>query len=127
MKNQKRNHNVPAKKQEVQPAIVTTQYFGPLPSPSTLEGYKAIDPQFPEVILSDFEKNGEHSRRQEQKALEAQIEDIKRGQYMGFFISISLLAIVFFSLWLGNLTFAGAAGLAYFATIAKSFITPKNK
>ena len=127
MKNQEKNNNFPGIKQETKPTFVTTQYIGPLPPPAALEGYKNIDPRFPEIILTDFEKNGEHARSQERKALEAQIEDVKRGQYMGFFVSMSLLAIVFFSLWLGNLTFAGVAGLAYLATMVKSFTNRKSK
>ena len=60
----------------------TVEYSSPIPLPKILKGYEEVDPTFPERIMAEFEKNSEHARNQEQKALDAQIQESKRGQYM---------------------------------------------
>lgn len=65
---------------------VTNQYIGPLPSPEDMQGFGNIDTSFPERIMQEFEKNSEHTRQQEQIALQAQITETRRGQYMAFFV-----------------------------------------
>ena len=64
------------------------KYAGPLPPPGILQGYKDIDPEILNLILSDFEKNAEHTRAQEKVALQAQVAEVKRGQKLAFFVII---------------------------------------
>ena len=104
---------------------IELQYSGPLPHPEIMQRYKNIDPSMPERIMKQFEYDAEHVREQEKAALEAEIADTRRSQWMAFAIAAFLLAIVLAALLLGNMTFAGISGLAFFAYIAISFLQSK--
>lgn len=106
--------------------IQQTSYQGPIPAPSIMQGYQKIDPGFPERIMRDFEKNSEHIRQSEELNLQATISERKRGQWMAFILSVLLLVIVGFSLWLGNTTFAGISGVAFIGLLIQSFISSRG-
>ena len=44
-----------------------------------------------------------------------------RGQWMAFFLTLCLMAIIFFALYLGNMTFAGVGGLVFIVWIIQTF------
>lgn len=113
-------HTQAAIKQDAH-CIQAGMYQGPIPPPAIMEGYKNLDPSFPERIMQEFEKNSEHIRTMQETAQNADIENDKRGQYMAFFLTLLLLAIITFSLYLGNMTFAGIGGMVFIAWIIKSF------
>ena len=73
-----------------------------------------------------MKKNSEHVRNQEAKALEAKIQESKRGQYMAFALSLALFCLILFSLYIGNDASAFVSGLAFVGLIVKSFL-PKKK
>ena len=102
------------------------EYFSPIPLPQILKGYKEVDPTFPERIMVEFEKNSAHVRNQEQKALDAQIQEAKRGQYMAFFISVALFFVILLSLYTGNDAPAFVSGLIFIGMIIRSFLTKKK-
>ena len=110
----------------VQDEVISTSYTGPIPPPAILKGYAAIKKDLPDRIFKEFEKNSEHMRKQDAKALEAQIAEKQRGQWMAFVISVLLLAVVLYSLYIGNYVFAGSSGLAYLAFLGISFLSTKN-
>ena len=97
-------------------------YRGPLPPPAMLEKYKRIYAQAPEIILKEFQENSRHIREREMEALRGTIERDKQGQWMAFCVCISMLGIVAYSLYLGNITFAGLSGLGFIAIIIKGFL-----
>lgn len=102
-------------------------YQGPIPAPSIMEAYAKVDSSFPERIMRDFEMNSEHIRKSRELELQSSINERKRGQWMAFLLSASLLAIVGLSLWLGNTTFAGIGGVAFIGMLIRSFITSKGQ
>ena len=102
------------------------EYSSPIPLPEILKGYKEVDSTFPERIMAEFEKNSEHARKQEQKALDAQIQEAKRGQYMAFSLSIALFCVILFSLYIGNDTSAFVSGLAFVGMMVRSFLQKKK-
>ena len=110
----------------VQGEVISTSYTGPIPPPAILKGYAAIKKDLPDRIFKEFEKNSEHMRKQDARALEAQIAEKQRGQWMAFVISILLLAVVLYSLYIGNYIFAGSSGLAYLAFLGMSFLSRTN-
>lgn len=70
---------------------------GPIPSPKEFEGYKRINPDFPERIFKQFEEDSETNRNLQKEAQAADIEldkerlkaDIafeKRSQWMAYTI-----------------------------------------
>ena len=54
-----------------------------------MQGFGDIDESFPRRIMEEFEANSEHARNQEQLALQAQVSETKRGQYMAFAVIIT--------------------------------------
>ena len=103
------------------------RFTGPMPPPSILAGYRNIDPSFPERMMKEFEANSSHVREMERLSLQSTIERDKRGQYMAFGLSILLLSIVFLSLYLGNIFFAGVSGFFFFGFIIKAFLMKPDK
>ena len=86
------------------------QFSSPLPPPQVLQGYGNIDETYPERIFKDFETNSAHVREQEKIALQAQIADAKRGQWMSFLlILIGISATVFMTLQDKDAAAIGAA------------------
>lgn len=105
---------------------IATKYAGPIPPPSLLRGYKDIDESLPERIFTEFEKNSAHIREQERMALEASIKEKWQGQWMAFVVSMTLLAIMMYSLYTENYVFAGSSGVMYVGFIVVSFLSSKN-
>lgn len=106
--------------------LVSATYSGPIPPPSILQGYANIQSDLPDRIFKEFEKNSEHIRVQEKKALEAQISEKTRGQWMAFLISVLLLGILLYSLYIENYFFAGSSGVIYFIFLITSFYHQKT-
>lgn len=105
---------------------IATKYAGSIPPPSLLRGYKDIDESLPERIFTEFEKNSAHIREQERMALEASIKEKWQGQWMAFVVSMTLLAIMMYSLYTENYVFAGSSGVMYVGFIVVSFLSSKN-
>lgn len=101
--------------------VAATRVQSPIPPAEEMERYNNINPEIVNKIMDVYGSYSEHVRHQERAALEAQIADVKRGQYMAFAIAICLLAVVATSLYLGNTTFAGVSGLAFIAYVLKGF------
>lgn len=123
------NHSVPEEtvngKTTEHPSGVSVvhqeSYQGPIPPPAMLEQYKRIYTQAPEIILREFEENSKHIRQREILEIQGNIDRDKRGQWMAFVICIAVLLIVLYSLYLGNITFAGLSGLGFIALMVKGF------
>lgn len=105
---------------------VTNQYIGPLPPPAIMQGFREVDPSFPERIMAEFEKNSEHVREQEVKALQAQIQETKRGQYMAMAVIIIGLAGTFALAYLDKNVASVITGVCTAMLIFKSVFTTKN-
>ena len=54
-----------------------------------MQGFGDINSSFPERIMLEFEKNSEHTRGQEVKALRAQMRETERGQYMAMIVIVT--------------------------------------
>lgn len=52
---------------------------GPIPHPELLRGYEQICPGGADRIIRMAETEGDHRRRMEEKALDAQVESMRRG------------------------------------------------
>jgi uncharacterized membrane protein len=63
--------------------VIATAYsqvtLGPLPPPELLRGYEQICPGGADRIIKMAEVEGDHRRRMEKTALDAQIESMRRG------------------------------------------------
>ncbi len=61
---------------------------GPLPHPSILQEYDNIVPGAAERIICMAEQQAKHRQGLENAVIQSDIEDSKRGLYLGFFIGV---------------------------------------
>lgn len=101
-------------------------YQGPIPPPNIMAGYGEINPSFPERIMQEFEKNSEHIRNMNETALKGDISRDRIGQIFAFVLAAGLLGLVYYSLSLGNVTFAGLAGVGVLLTMIPPFLPKCN-
>ena len=87
-----------------------------------MEKYKNIYADAPKIILQEFKENSEHIRQKELLEVQGTINRDRRGQRMAFVICMAILGVVFYSLYLGNITFAGLSGLGFIALIATGIL-----
>ena len=100
---------------EAQPVIVTELFAGPVPHPWVLERYKAVDPEFPALLMQMSVNEQEHRHSVEKEKIEvikqrfenqtaARRDDFRfgtRGQWLAFSLAIIFLAVLAFFGWLG--------------------------
>ncbi|HAF2502209.1 TPA: DUF2335 domain-containing protein [Salmonella enterica] len=93
---------------QFQSMMVSQSFSGPLPPPDVIRGYDQILPGGAERIFSMAEKEQAHRHKMDSTAVNGAIRKDKRGQWMGFSIAITILAIASVFAWRGNTAFAGA-------------------
>ncbi|MCC8375777.1 DUF2335 domain-containing protein [Photorhabdus bodei] len=84
-----------------------SHFQGPLPPPSMFREYENILPGTAERLLSLSEKEQAFRHDTKSKAIQGVINKDKRGQWMGFTISVMILVIATIFAALGNTWFAG--------------------
>jgi uncharacterized membrane protein len=116
----------------------SSAYSGPIPPPDMLEGYKRLDPGFPETIVSEFVNQGSHRRKMELAKLDHAQEIEKReialrekivpdGQTLGGLIYV---LSVFGAIYLAQIeAYAASTALVGGTTVAmiSAFLGPKNR
>ena len=75
-------------------AKASLTYEGPLPHPMILAEYERLYPGATQKIIEDFTKNTAHIRDMETMRIESEIEERKRGQWMAFGLSLSLISLL---------------------------------
>ncbi len=70
---------------------ISASYTGPIPPPSLLKGYHAIDPALVDEIMRRWGAEQDHRHMQDRKHLDAQVRMGRTGQYLG---TVCLLAAV---------------------------------
>lgn len=106
---QHNNEQVPALPKEFEKlpdetkiAYLEAQSFqGPLPPPSLFGQYDQILPGSADRILALAEKEQSHRQKWESDALSAQKSDVRRGQWMGFGLSVFALITAFLCAYFG--------------------------
>lgn len=114
---------------------ISEESSGPIPSPRFMAGYAKLDPTFPERIMSMAEKQLDHKIAMDCKNMELQEKAIndgfssaKRGQWLGFFIAIIILAVSVTLAFFGYETLAGILiGTAFVAIVGLFVQNAKNQ
>ncbi|MBB3173523.1 putative membrane protein [Endobacter medicaginis] len=68
-------------------------HSGPLPDPMTLAGYGAIDPSFPDRIMTMAERNAEAERDQRGLAMRFTAASEREGRWMALGFSVVAIAV----------------------------------
>jgi len=72
--------------------VAQSEYFaGPLPHPDTLKRYNDIVPDAAERIIGMAERQATHRQELEKIAMQAEIQERRMGQLLGFFIAVAVL------------------------------------
>lgn len=99
----------------------------PLPTPEELQGYEIICPGAAERIIRMAERQGEHRRNLENKAVTAAIIDGHIGLFCAFIVSIIGLICGYF-LIISGYSIVGSvfSGMSFFS-IVKAFLDTNNR
>ncbi|CAM3812320.1 DUF2335 domain-containing protein [Xenorhabdus thuongxuanensis] len=81
--------------------------FDSFPSPEVLKSYESILPGYSERVFTLREKEQVFQHEKQNKALDGLINRDRRGQWMGFFITIFILIIATIFAFRGEMLFAG--------------------
>ncbi len=117
---------------EVEKAAVKIQafkYSGPIPPPIIFNGYKEVDPSFPERIMADYEKRSEHARAIDLQAMAIETQaindekiNIRLGLAAAFIIALSFLGVGTYAAMNGRETFGSIVVGTTLAGIVGTFI-----
>lgn len=100
----------------------TFSYSGPIPPPQALQQYEHIFPGAAERILKMAENQAAHRQALENKLVDSNIGNSRRGQYFGLIIGMTgLIATVIFAL-LGHTILAGAIGTIDLVSLVAIFV-----
>ncbi len=112
-------------------------FTGPIPPPEVLRAYEGSLPGLADRVVSMAEKEGEHRRRQEVKALDAEIaintrlanshiSDVRRGQIFAFLIGIIALGVGGSTAVLGQPVVGGLLGSGGLIGLVSAFINGRK-
>jgi uncharacterized membrane protein len=79
------------KPNQPQITLQAQQWTGPLPPPAALEQFERVIPGGAERILRMAEQEQAHRIGQENKGLTAEIDDSRRGQWLGGIVAFSAI------------------------------------
>lgn len=116
-------------KKEVMSIKVSTamRYTGPIPHPSTLKGYKEVDPTFPERIVKLVENDQDHKIDLDNTKLNNANKLNILGMWFGFIIAILSLCAGTFLIYLNKNVAGIAAIFASLAGVLAVFIVKQTK
>lgn len=113
-------------------AMVSESFRGPVPSPKMLADYESVLPGLADrlVVLTEEEQKHRHSWMDSTKDLTAWKD--RRGQWMGYSLSLIVLGMAFYFATQGNFWFAGTLVTVDLVGLASVFaighlVKPKNK
>lgn len=89
-KNSKQN----VEKKQSPSEVDTVAIYGrssPIPSPEEMEKYKAIDPDFPRIIINQWVEQTKHRQEMEKKVIKSDTGNSRLGVVLGFILGMSVI------------------------------------
>ena len=77
--------------QKEQAMLTLEMYYGPIPHPEILKKYDELDPGAAKLIIENGVNESVHRRDMEKRLLKKEINDKRRGQYLGFIIGLVVI------------------------------------
>jgi len=106
-----------------------SQYSGPLPHPEMMRQYNEIHPGFADRIIASWEKETAHRHNLETLAVRSEIdkekaisEDVKRGQWLAFWLACAFLGAGSFLVYSGYQITGALFGATGFVGIVLAFL-----
>ena len=128
-RNKKPPKSVPAQisKETSNGTMVAAQFKGPLPHPAIMSQYGQLIENAPERIMKVFEENAAHVREMEKAALVAEASSDKRAQWMAFTVLMTVLGLIAYALYSGNVFFVGVGAVGVIVTAAAIIYGKRKK
>lgn len=77
--------------QKEQAMLTLEMHYGPIPHPEILKKYDELDPGAAKLIIENGVNESVHRRDMEKRLLKKEINDKRRGQYLGFIIGLVVI------------------------------------
>lgn len=106
--------------------VKSTSYSGPLPHPQMLLDYDDILPGGAERIFTQFEEQGRHRRKQEDRLVKSQTKESNRGQIMAFTLAIIFALLSFIAAIYGHTWYASIVGGSTLISLVVAFLGGKK-
>lgn len=104
-------------------SLVRTETFtGPFPPPDILEKYNQVLPGAAERIFSLTEREQQHRHAIQSKAIDGALKKDRRGQWMGFGVTVLILLIACYFAYTGSSAFAMALVTIDLVALAAVFV-----
>ena len=97
-------------------------FRGPLPPPEVLQRYEEICPGSAQMIMRNFDEQGQHRRKIEERVITDKGAAAKRGQWMGFVVVLTAIAVGAVFIWNGKPTEGLATIITAVGGIASVFV-----
>lgn len=112
--------------------IFSSQFSGPVPPPGLMEGYKKVDPAFPDRIMKMAEKEQDHRHVESATLLDYEYDLSKRGLHLAAGVGVALIAAavpisIFGQSWLAGAFGAGGVFTVVAGGILEIFVGKKTK
>ncbi|AUG99757.1 DUF2335 domain-containing protein [Prodigiosinella confusarubida] len=104
----------------------TERFEGPFPHPQTLEQYNKVLPGAAERVFALTEREQLHRHGLQNTAVNGTISRDKRGQWMGYTITILVLLIAVYFAYRGNTAFAGTLITVDLVALAAIFVSGRG-
>lgn len=104
----------------------TEQFQGPFPHPQILEQYNKVLPGAAERVFTLTENEQTHRHSIQNTAVTGAISRDRRGQWMGYTITLAVLAIAVFFAYKGNTAFAGTLITVDLVALAAIFVSGRG-
>jgi len=114
-------NNIPLLKKPTFTAV-SQSFSGPVPPPEIIEAYNSIVPGSGKMIFDMALSQQSHRQSLENKVIEADIKNSKRGSWFGFILGIIGFLVSAFALYLGHPATASVIGGASLVSLAGVFV-----
>lgn len=102
--------------------MIQENHSGPIPSNKQMQGYKDIDPQLPDRIMTLAEKNAEHIRNKEILQLTEHYKDKNKGRNAGIVAIMGAFTLSGIAFFTGNPVEAALLGGTVVLGLATIFV-----
>ncbi|BCT76941.1 hypothetical protein SCMU_27830 [Sinomonas cyclohexanicum] len=103
------------------------RHSGPLPSAADLAAYKAIDPELPREILEMAKREQSHRHQMDRDELREGVSVTKRGQSLGFWIAVVVMAVAVVLGLAGQPWVAGLLGTVDLVALVTVFVLGRSE
>ncbi len=104
----------------------SSQWSGPLPSPESIEAFRAVSPDLPDKIIYEWQEEAKHRRALEEQVVKSDISDRKWARISAFLFSIVALSVAAYCASIGLEVAASIIGGSTIASVVAAMLYWRN-